>query len=459
MPQGPFLRKYGAEAIIPFSLFEVDGVDFRTDATHAAGDTKTMKDYGAEANSSNAFADEGQGYSITVSATEMQASSVIIYVADQSTKAWLDDSLVIETYGNPAAMHPMDFSITKAAALATYDPPTKGEMDSGMALLATVAKQDTIDGIVDNILVDTAVIGASGVGLSNIPWNAGWDAEVQSEVADGLAAYDPPTKGEMDSGHALLATVAKQDVIDGIVDNILIDTAVIGASGVGLSDIPWNADWDAEAQSECTDALNAYDPPTKGEMDSGLALLATEAKQDTIDGIVDNILVDTAVIGASGVGLSNIPWNASWDAEVQSEVADGLTAYDPPTKGEMDSGLALLATEAKQDTIDTVVDAIKAKTDNQPAGVQKNVALPQFVFLMVDSTDHITPKTGLTVTAQISKDGGAYASAANSVAEIANGLYEVDGGYTQAEMNADAIALRFSATGADDRTIIIDTSA
>ena len=52
-----------------------------------------------------------------------------------------------------------------------------------------------------------------------------------------------------------------------------------------------------------------------------------EAKVDTIDGIVDNILLDTAEIGTAGAGLTAVPWNASWDAEVQSEVADGLTAF------------------------------------------------------------------------------------------------------------------------------------
>jgi hypothetical protein len=38
------------------------------------------------------------------------------------------------------------------------------------------------------------------------------------------------------------------------------------------------------------------------------------------------ILVDTAVIGAAGAGLTAVPWNADWDAEVQSEVEDALTA-------------------------------------------------------------------------------------------------------------------------------------
>jgi hypothetical protein len=39
---------------------------------------------------------------------------------------------------------------------------------------------------------------------------------------------------------------------------------------------------------------------------------------------VDAILLDTAEIGAAGVGLTAVPWNAAWDAEVQSEVDDAL---------------------------------------------------------------------------------------------------------------------------------------
>jgi len=44
---------------------------------------------------------------------------------------------------------------------------------------------------------------------------------------------------------------------------------------------------------------------------------------------LDAVLADTAVIGAAGAGLTAVPWNAAWDAEVQSEVADGLNAAMP----------------------------------------------------------------------------------------------------------------------------------
>lgn len=77
---------------------------------------------------------------------------------------------------------------------------------------------------------------------------------------------------------------------------------------------------------------------------SGLAKIATD---------VAAILVDTAVIGAAGAGLTAIPWNAAWDTEVQSECADALTAYDPPTNAEMEARTLPTASyfDASTDTV------------------------------------------------------------------------------------------------------------
>jgi len=91
-----------------------------------------------------------------------------------------------------------------------------------------------------------------------------------------------------------------------------------------------------------------------------------------------------------------------------------------------------------------------------PSGIPKGVALSNFPFVMIQSSDHVTPKTGLTVTATISKDGGAFAACTNSVSEIANGVYKIS--LTAAEMNADTIVLKFTGTGADQRTITFVTS-
>jgi len=102
------------------------------------------------------------------------------------------------------------------------------------------------------------------------------------------------------------------------------------------------------------------------------------------------------------------------------------------------------------------IAAIKAKTDVLPSGIPKNVALSNFAFLMILKSDHVTPATGKTVTAEISKDGGAFASCDQSVAEVGNGVYKID--LIQTEMNADVIALKFTETDCDQRTVTILTS-
>jgi hypothetical protein len=130
-------------------------------------------------------------------------------------------------------------------------------------------------------------------------------------IAD--AVWDEASTGHTDAGKAgaqmwtdIDAILDDTDLIDdgtsGLakiatdVAAILLDTAVIGAAGAGLTAVPWNAAWDAEVQSECTDALNAYDPPTNAEMEArtlAAAAYATAAALATVDGIVDDILVDT----------------------------------------------------------------------------------------------------------------------------------------------------------------------
>jgi len=100
------LRKYGEATTIDFVLFETDGVDFKIGAVHAAGDTRIAKDEAPESNTTNGFVGEGLwGYSLTLTATEMQAARIVVYIVDQGTKAWLDTTLAIETYGHASAQH------------------------------------------------------------------------------------------------------------------------------------------------------------------------------------------------------------------------------------------------------------------------------------------------------------------------------------------------------------------
>lgn len=87
--------------------------------------------------------------------------------------------------------------------------------------------------------------------------------------------------------------------------------------------------------------------------------------------------------------------------------------------------------------------------------LRKNTALANFTFRMTDSSDHVSPKTGLTVAGAVTIDGAAFASLTNAVAEIANGWYKVS--LAAADVNGDTIGFKFTATGADQLDVTIVT--
>ena len=89
-------------------------------------------------------------------------------------------------------------------------------------------------------------------------------------------------------------------------------------------------------------------------------------------------------------------------------------------------------------------------------GIRKNTALANFEFQMVDSTDHFSPKTGLTVTAERSIDGAAYGACANSPSEVSDGTYVID--LDASDLNGELITFKFTATGADPTYIEIRTT-
>jgi len=90
-------------------------------------------------------------------------------------------------------------------------------------------------------------------------------------------------------------------------------------------------------------------------------------------------------------------------------------------------------------------------------GIMKNASLNNFQFVMILSADHVTPATGKTITATISKDGGAFVACSNSASHIGSGAYKIN--LTQSEMNADIVTLKFSATACDTQFITLKTSS
>jgi len=105
--------------------------------------------------------------------------------------------------------------------------------------------------------------------------------------------------------------------------------------------------------------------------------------------------------------------------------------------------------------VQAITVATGGSTSNA-AGVMRNTAFNNFQFLMVSSTNHITPATGLTVSGQYLLDGGDWTALTNAVVEVGNGIYRVN--LTAAELDGEIVTLRFTALNADARYITIVTT-
>ena len=93
------LAKYGITQTFYFPLVVAGGTDLAVSAdyTAAAADCRISKDGGTWTQATNTIADETEGWSITLTATEMQATRIHINIVDAATKAVEDQSLVIST--------------------------------------------------------------------------------------------------------------------------------------------------------------------------------------------------------------------------------------------------------------------------------------------------------------------------------------------------------------------------
>lgn len=247
-------------------------------------------------------------------------------------------------------------------------------------------------------------IGKTGYSLTVAPLDA---AGVRSAV--GLASAnldtqlgDIPTLTEMTSAFTEIkgATWATTDTLEAIRDRgdaawtTATSVTVSDKTGFSLSNAGVDAIWDEATSGHTTagttgkaltDAGSAGDPwstalpgaygaGTAGKIlgDNLNATVSSRASQtsvDTVDGIVDSILEDTGTtIPAQISGLNNLS-SADVNAACDTAIAD-----------------ASLATATNLATVDTVVDAIKAKTD-------------QLVFTKANELDiNVQSINGVTIT-------------------------------------------------------------
>lgn len=199
-----------------------------------------------------------------------------------STATGLDPAIMISkncgNFANPNAGASVMTEIESTGwyyfELAAEDTATLGPL----IIRGTHATMDNIE-VVYQVVAN--VIGTAGAGLTAIPWNAAWDAEVESEASDALIA--------LNLDHLAKTATAAADMTTEVSDNTI------------LARILANGD------------TSAFDPST-----DGLTLIHDDLA--TVDGNVDSILADT---GTDGVLLA--------DDAITSDVFDESTAFPQTT--------------------------------------------------------------------------------------------------------------------------------
>jgi len=451
-----FLSKYGEARVIEIPVIKRAVVDFAVGAdwTPVAGDVKISKDGGAAANVTNLptalVMGNGAAWIFSLTATEMQAARVLVTVVDAATKAVEDQSFIIETYGNAAAQHAFD--LDTASVAQTGDAFTRLGAPAGASVSADVAgvQADT-----DNI--QTRLPAALDTGR----------IIAKAEVVTDKSGYALSAAGVQAIWDALTSALTTA----GSIGKLLVDNV-----NFSLTAIAAFIDTEVSAIKAKTDQLTFT---IANKVDSSI-----QAAGDFAQAAADKVWASatrTLTAFSFAVDLSAAATQAVWD-----KLTSALTVVGSIGKLLVDNINATVGSRATQtsvdvidDFVDTEVAAIKAATDQlaftggnvharavvvvdktgysltDSPGIKKNTALNNFAFLLVDSTDHVTPKTGVAVTAQRSIDGAAFAACANAATEVASGVYKINLAAT--DLNGDVVVLKFTGAAADQRTLTVIT--
>ncbi len=321
---------------------------------------------------------------------------------------------------------------TRGTGAGQINQPANGMIDGNVVRwLGTAASTPTVAGV-PNVNVKTWN-DLTTVALPLIPTVAGRTLDVASTGEAGLdfdnikAATAPTTLTNI-----RVPNVTLTDTVTTYTGNTVQtgdNFARIGAAGAGLTALGDTriANLDATISSRLAPA-------------GTLAAVTLVSTLTTYTGNTPQTGDSFARLGAAGAGLTALGDTriANLDATVSSRTKPA------------DTQAAVTLVGSVSGSVGSVASGVSL-TAGQLA-IKKNTALANFEFPMTDSTTN-APKTGLTVTATRSIDGGAFAACANAVTAVSNGVYKISLDAT--DLNGTVITLRFTAALANDRLITI----
>lgn len=181
--------------------------------------------------------------------------------------------------------------------------------------------------------------------------------------------------------------------------------------------------------TSCThDEIGVYDCPVDGTDTNTLGILQVDIHESGALSISDTYSVVPANVYDSFFSTDKLQVDIT---QVNGATADTTTAH---------LGVAVVSSGAAAGV----------------TGYKKNTAVTAFGFYVELTAGG--PATGVTITVQVSKDGGAFANVtdgAGVATEIGSGFYQVD--LTAGELNADEVLLKATGTGCNQRNIKIRT--
>ncbi len=333
-------------------------------------------------------------------------------------------------------------------SLNTTDTNTVGDL----TYHCTATSADPTD------FTDQVVVVDVGTSIESQVWDAlrsnhqttGTMGQTLQLVDDGTAQAGASGTITLRSGASATDNFYKGDIVyiyggtgAGQPPNIV--TSYVGSTKVATMQNTWTVTPDSTSKYLIIPSPFVADPwdearsshTTAGSFGEGVA---------SVQGATASVTAAVTVSTGTGAGQLDL---SSGQVKVQSGTGAGQLA--------LSAGAVTVGTNNDKTgyTASTVSDKTGYSLTTSP-GIVKNTALAKFPFVMTDATTH-APKTGLTVTATRSLDGAAFAACANSVVEVANGAYTID--LAAADLNANTVQLRFTATGADDLLIAIKTQA
>jgi hypothetical protein len=338
------LRKYGTQCTIYIPLIKASSQNFAVsgDYTHASGDVKISKDGGAAATATNSptaiTMGNGAIWSLTLSATEMQAAEIVVTFIDAATKAIEDQCIIIHTFGNASAMIVADLSAANLAANVTQFGGSNGTFASGIP----------------------AVNATQAAGTA---WNSGAITENTFSVATGIR---PVRANTCQSGST--STTIKLDAAASAVDNFYQyqTITITGGTGAGQSAIinsyvgstkvaTVNKTW-----GTTPDATSTFSILREAELQTtGSVSLGTNAPAGWINAAAFGAgAIDAAAIAANAIGASELA------ADAASEIATAVRTELATELGRVDAAVSTrLASASYTAPSNSDITAIKAKTD------------------------------------------------------------------------------------------------